>query len=530
MENHLKGLGKKSNMLYQDNFTNSKLLAAIAEALDITEAQYSAVVDRYTAVSNHLSKEDSILSPYRPDIKPQGSFLLGTMIRPILESDGLDVDLVCRLNGKNIHWAQKNVKHAVKDQIVTNANYERMLDEEGNRCWTLLYSESTKFHLDILPAVIGHGHHVLLEKAFNSLNSDQIRDLEIRITDKRLDNYSTDPEVDNWPKSNPFGYASWFKDRANNNINKAILLSESVEPLPEYQKNKEVLVRVVQILKRHRDIMFGSSDVKPISIIITTLAAKAYKKEQDLLTAISNILEDMPKYMIKKYSEEHGKEIWWISNPVNDEENFADKWPLLSEKGPEKEETFFEWHQKAINDFNFIKQSEPTHAYRYLKELLGTSSVNEAVKNIGMESVITEKYKPNNYSHDLLTVSHREQPKWELNLKYNVEIHAHYKDKFKKRTTITSNTVVPKEASVYFVASTTCPGPYEVYWQVVNTGEEARNANQLRGGIFHSKTAGRGGLNQREPTAFEGLHWVECFIVKDGICVARSYEFFINIK
>lgn len=517
-------------MLYQETFTNSKLLLAIAEALDITEAQYTTVVERYTAVSNHLAKQDSPLSPYKPDIKPQGSFLLGTMIRPILESDGLDVDLVCRLNGKRENWTQKNVKHTVKDQLVTNSNYERMLDEEGNRCWTLLYSESSKFHLDILPAVIGHGHYTLMEKAFNTLSYEQVRELEIRITDRRLDNYPTDPNVLNWLKSNPFGYASWFKERANTSFAKAILLSESVEPLPKYQVEKEPLVRVVQILKRHRDIMFGSNDIKPISIIITTLAAKAYKKEVDIIEAITNILEDMPNHMDRKFSYEHNKDIWWISNPVNDEENFADKWPLESENGPEKEEAFFDWHKKAVKDFDFIKNSDPTKAYRYLKELLGTSSVNEAVKNVGMDSLITERYKPTNYSPNLLTVSHREQPKWPLAIKYAVEVHAHYKDKYKNRVTVTSNTIVPKEASIYFVASTNVPGPYDVYWQVVNTGEEAREAYQLRGGIFHSRTAGKGGLNQKEATAFKGLHWVECFIVKNGQCVARSYEFFVNIQ
>src|SRR5690606_32550741 len=89
------------------------LLNNIGIALDITETQYQTVIDRYTAVGNHLCKDGSQLKPYSPEIKPQGSFLLGTMIRPIIEDDELDVDLVCRLKGKQIDWTQSHVKNAV---------------------------------------------------------------------------------------------------------------------------------------------------------------------------------------------------------------------------------------------------------------------------------------------------------------------------------------------------------------------------------------------------------------------------------
>ncbi len=81
------------------------------------------MVRRRAAVSNHLAKEGSPLSRFQPDIIPQGSFLLGTMIRPIIETDELDVDLVCRLKGKLEHWAQLHLKQAVGDQIKTNKDY-----------------------------------------------------------------------------------------------------------------------------------------------------------------------------------------------------------------------------------------------------------------------------------------------------------------------------------------------------------------------------------------------------------------------
>lgn len=68
--------------------------------MDITETQYNTAVSSYGAVGEWLAKPESSLAPYKPVIRPQGSFLLGTMIKPICEDDDLDIDLVCELTGK----------------------------------------------------------------------------------------------------------------------------------------------------------------------------------------------------------------------------------------------------------------------------------------------------------------------------------------------------------------------------------------------------------------------------------------------
>jgi hypothetical protein len=70
------------------------------------------------------------------------------------------------------------------------------------------------------------------------------------------------------------------------------------------------------------------------------------------------------------------------------------------------------------------------------------------------------------------------------------------------------------------------PKPYKVYWQVVNTGDEAYRAGQLRGDFYDSSSSGR---NRTESTMYKGTHWVEGFVVKGNICVARTGEFVVNI-
>lgn len=60
--------------------------------------------------------------------------------------------------------------------------------------------------------------------------------------------------------------------------------------------------------------------------------------------------------------------------------------------------------------------------------------------------------------------------------------------------------------------------PYEVKWKVLNRGEEAERRNNIRGQIISSSRPGV----RHERTSFRGEHLVECYIVKDGIVVARD--------
>ena len=64
--------------------------------------------------------------------------------------------------------------------------------------------------------------------------------------------------------------------------------------------------------------------------------------------------------------------------------------------------------------------------------------------------------------------------------------------------------------------NTNCPEPYKILWKVRNVGPEAERRNMIRGQILERGKA----IN--EPTSFYGNHYIECYIVKDNVCVARE--------
>lgn len=63
---------------------------------------------------------------------------------------------------------------------------------------------------------------------------------------------------------------------------------------------------------------------------------------------------------------------------------------------------------------------------------------------------------------------------------------------------------------------TNCPPPYKVFWKVKNVGIEAEKRNQLRGEICEK------GNSIVEHSNFFGKHYIECYIVKNGVCVAKD--------
>lgn len=76
-----------------------------------------------------------------------------------------------------------------------------------------------------------------------------------------------------------------------------------------------------------------------------------------------------------------------------------------------------------------------------------------------------------------------------------------------------------KHMVLTFRATTNVPGSVRVFWKVRNFGDAARH--NLRGEIME----GTGMTKRDENTRYRGTHYVECYIVKDGVCVAKTLQF-----
>lgn len=74
---------------------------------------------------------------------------------------------------------------------------------------------------------------------------------------------------------------------------------------------------------------------------------------------------------------------------------------------------------------------------------------------------------------------------------------------------------IPHGMKIDFYANTDVPKPYDIWWKVRNVGEYAENNNQVRGEILKGH-----GRHIREFSQFRGPHFVECYVIKNGECMA----------
>lgn len=504
----------------------NKLLSELADEIDITESQEGAIKRAYNGVADWLNQNDADIAKHNVHIFPQGSMMYGTAIKPINEDD-YDIDLVCEFRENVSGLMPEYVKKSVGNRIWENKRYREMLQPEGRRCWTLQYCDTLNFHMDILPAIPFNEEYYRADQRLNeAYNNISVRkDLALLATDKNKNELKY-----RFIPTNPRGYAEWFKEKTQINMRRTLF--DSIERVPYYPR-KTVLQKAIQLLKRHRDVYFSSRDneYKPISMIITTLAAKCYNGEKDLYDFICKALTNMTSFIERGADGE-----FIVRNPVMKKENFADKWKEIPQKATE----FFDWVKNAYVDFiNLAEINTYSGIDKAFKELFSQKPVDRLMKRY--ETYLVGE-KNNVHSNDsdkptslieLEKLPYRKSPPWTLPRKFRVGIQGRVSyDNGKSYQDIMSGTLLPKQSKLQFFPIHSIPSPYKVKWQITNTGNEARAAGSLRGDKFEDAELTKAGVlcGKEEETSYMGTHYIQCFVIRNGNqCIGMSKPFIVKI-
>ncbi|MNG04308.1 hypothetical protein D3C84_874320 [compost metagenome] len=156
-----------------------------------------------------------------------------------------------------------------------------------------------------------------------------------------------------------------------------------MDEVPFYAR-KTHLQRAVQLLKRHRDVMYQEDpDPKPISVIITTLAASAYSPCATLREALTCCLEALSAFVQSNSNE--------VPNPVNQKENFADRWATPVGKELRLKENFHLWVCQAVRDFKRVGELDGQRLMGHLKDVL---EVKISASQVGAPAVAAAASSP----------------------------------------------------------------------------------------------------------------------------------------
>lgn len=324
------------------------LLDHICESLQLTPTQFEQAERSYNAIGEWLDTTGSPLSGLRPRIYPQGSMRLRTTVKP-RESEEFDLDLVCELDTSEPD--PMKLFELVAARIEAHGTYGPM-SRRLKRCIRLEYQ--SQFHLDILPARPDHSRPAGC----------------LLVPDRKLRD---------WKPSNPKGYAQWFDKTATELV---LAKRADAEPLPapERAEDKPTLKRTVQLLKRHRDVVFdGDEDNAPRSVVLTTLAATHYAGSLRIADAVQEVLLGIERQI----SSTSG--IMKVLNPTNPAENFAEAW------NEESYGAFIEFVQSTRAAFGRLSQSRGLVQVKELSDQMFGSRPTTAAINAIEERLSEER-------------------------------------------------------------------------------------------------------------------------------------------
>jgi len=374
----------------------------MVKLLELPDSAYDKARKRYEDLGEWFDRDESAVSGNNPHIFPQGSFRIGTAIRPLDESEKYDLDLACKLRdgiSKDSH-TQETLKKLIGIELEAyrKARGIKRELEPKQRCWRLEYEDDLSFHMDIVPCIPADEKRrkAILESIRNTGLGEYVAgaasQTTVSITDDRHEGYKH--ICDNWNISNPEGYAKWFEYRMNPQQKRILLEKAQVDDVPLF-KQKTPLQRVIQILKRHRDNWSKDNpDSKPISIIITTLAARAYNGETDIVAALGNVLEKMGGLVRPTKPR--------VPNPVDPEEDFADRWYRHDCLHLRLEENFNAWLLQARTDFQHLTSTTDTEFLCEHIEEKFSLRVNEAElkKQLGISAASVNIVTPKTHTID----------------------------------------------------------------------------------------------------------------------------------
>lgn len=364
--------------------------------LELPDSAYDKARKRYEDLGEWFDREESTVSGNNPYIFPQGSFRLGTAIRPLDESEKYDLDLACKLRygiSKDSH-TQETLKKIIGIELEAyrKARGIKKELEAKHRCWRLEYQDDLSFHMDIVPCIPADEvrRKAILESMRKTGLDDNVAgsasQTTVSITDDRHDGFKH--ICSDWNISNPEGYVKWFEYRMNPQQTRILLEKAQVDDVPLFKK-KTPLQRVIQLLKRHRDNWSKDNpESKPISIIITTVAARAYNGEPDIVSALGNVLEKMGGLVRPTKPR--------VPNPVDPDEDFADRWYRTDCLHLRLEENFNAWLLQAQKDFQHLTSTTDTEFLCEQMEEKFSLRVNKAElkKQLGISAAMVNIITP----------------------------------------------------------------------------------------------------------------------------------------
>ncbi|MCR1810086.1 cyclic GMP-AMP synthase DncV-like nucleotidyltransferase [Sulfurospirillum sp. hDNRA2] len=336
-----------------------------------------------------------------------------------------------------------------------------------------------------------------LYKIFKS--SDRYKNIVIKNTRCVTLNYSGDFHIDIVPLVKRSG-SYYIINKSDNVFEKTNPIEYTAWLMDKHRHSRYQLKKIIRLFKYMRDIKqtFTSK-----SILLNTMLASqvnTYDTDSDysnLPTAFKTIINRLNDYLQTNYFMPH------IYNPTMPEEDFMRNW--TQDQYSNFRDKIKSLTEKTNEAYNEEDQKKSIKTWRKVfGDKFPDFERSAKLESVDENYTEEEEFPDNKFSN--------------VSLDYNLKISCTVKGQAGFRDMLLQYVQVlfAQKKLEFNVDSTDVPEPYEIWWKVKNEGHAAKMAGQLRGSIF------KGNKSHIEPTKFKGAHYVECYIVKDNICVAMD--------
>ncbi|WP_024679561.1 nucleotidyltransferase [Pseudomonas syringae] len=319
-------------------------IVSMLKKLELSTEKRSAAEARYEKFGHHVASKLG-MNDDDVHVVVQGSMRTQTTIA----GDGrekFDLDVVVKLSGPRFTGLRESEAFFQLFGESLRGIEGAGVPEAKSRCWRLPYP-GERFYFDVTPAIP---------------MSQGIIGTFLRVRDKETV----------WSPSNPEEFADWFCAIAGKKFpfQRTLLIKAEdarakVDPIPQTPIGlDDILRRLVQLMKLHRDNYYrklpdARGDARPISVILVTLATKAYDKMvseepnafDSSIEVVLEVVARMPEFI-----ERHA--LIRVDNPAMQGahiENFADRW---NKDGGARNREFEVWHNRLTQDLEALFSEE----------------------------------------------------------------------------------------------------------------------------------------------------------------------------
>lgn len=277
-------------------------------------------------------------------------------------------------------------------------------------------------------------------------------------------------------------------------------ISESKKTAEDTDNNFKYIANMLRAWKNKQGFKFGG-------LLIDTITYKFLNEKTDYRNIGFDSYLDMTQALFEYIKDLNKDQSYWYALGSNQQVYNCDNGKFITKA------------EKAYEKMKDLTENS-TDVNKKLRQVFGTQFPKKATaENRTYKSSYNQKYynDTEEFIEDYFTVD----------IKYNISIDCKItQDGFRpmllKKLLRDKMFLAIKKHLEFYIDSMDSEikkeAPYDIYWKVKNEGQEAIKRDCIRGQIKRTNTKF---IN--ESSDFIGEHYVECYIVKDGICIAKDH-------